>query len=72
MNTRQFGALPDGDRIALLDDQWALVESGKQPLDSYLALASAAADRSNERVWNQILGAIDTIERAERARKGQA
>ncbi|MDN4056205.1 M1 family metallopeptidase [Massilia sp. YIM B02763] len=70
VNTRRFGALPDGDRIALLDDQWALVESGKQPLDSYLALASAAADRSNERVWNQILGAIDTIERAERGTPG--
>jgi aminopeptidase N len=69
-NTRGFGALPDGDRIALLDDQWALVESGKQPLDSYLALAAAAGDRTNERVWNQILGAIDTIERAERGTPG--
>ena len=26
--TKNFGTLPDGDRIALLDDQWALVEAG--------------------------------------------
>jgi aminopeptidase N len=70
LNTRQFSALPDGDRIALLDDQWALVESGRQPLDSYLALASAMGDRPNERAWNQILGAVDTIERAERGMPG--
>jgi aminopeptidase N len=70
--TRQFAALPDGDRIALLDDQWALVESGKQTLDRYLALAQAMGDRPNERAWNQILGALDTIERAERGTPGHA
>jgi aminopeptidase N len=80
LNTRQFSTLPDGDRIALLDDQWALVESGRRPLDSYLALASAMEERTNERTnerpneraWNQILGAIDTIERAERGTPGHA
>jgi aminopeptidase N len=72
LNTRQFATLPDGDRIALLDDQWALVESGRQPLDSYLALASAMGDHPNERAWNQILGAIDTIERFERGTPGHA
>jgi aminopeptidase N len=70
LNTRQFASLPDGDRIALLDDQWALVESGRQPLDSYLALAGAMGAHPNERAWNQILGAIDTIERAERGTPG--
>jgi aminopeptidase N len=69
-NTRQFAALPDGDRIALLDDQWALVENGKQPLASYLSLVNAMGDRPNERAWNQILGALDTIERAERGTPG--
>jgi aminopeptidase N len=72
LNTRQFASLPMGDRIALLDDQWALVESGRQPLDSYLALAAAMGDHPNERAWNQILGAIDTIERAERGTQGHA
>jgi len=72
LNTRQFAILPDGDRIALLDDQWALVESGRQALERYLALAQAMGDRPNERAWNQILGALDTIERAERGTPGHA
>ena len=68
--TRQFASLPDRDRIALLDDQWALVESGAQPLASYLALAGALGTHVNERAWNQVLGALDTIERAERGTPG--
>jgi aminopeptidase N len=70
LNTRHFGTLPDGDRIAMLDDQWALVESGRQPLASYLSLVAALGDHPNERAWNQVLGAIDTIERAERGTSG--
>jgi aminopeptidase N len=75
LNTRQFASLPDGDRIALLDDQWALVENGTRPLASYLALADAMGvdamgAHPNERAWNQILGALDTIERAERGTPG--
>jgi aminopeptidase N len=70
LNTRQFAGLPDRDRIALLDDGWALVESGAQPLSRYLALAAAMGDHPNERAWNQVLGAFDTIERAERGTPG--
>nr|AGU09876.1 Peptidase family M1 [uncultured organism] len=69
-NTRQFAALTDRDRIALLDDQWALVENGSQPLATYLTLASALGANPNERAWNQVLGAVDTIERAERGTPG--
>jgi aminopeptidase N len=69
-NTRHFGALPDADRIALLDDQWALVENGAQPLASYLALATAMGKDLDERAWDQIIGALDTIERDERGAPG--
>jgi aminopeptidase N len=61
-NTAQFSRLPSGDRIALLDDQWALVESGEQPLASYLALAAAMGGDLNERAWSQIAAAFDVIE----------
>jgi aminopeptidase N len=61
-NTAQFAQLPAGDRIALLDDQWALVGSGEQPLASYLALAGAMGDDQNERAWSQIAAAFSTIE----------
>ncbi|WP_296942132.1 M1 family metallopeptidase [uncultured Massilia sp.] len=70
VNTKAFATLPDGDRIALLDDQWALVENGTRPLAGYLALVDAMGDSLNERAWNQILGALDTIERAERGTPG--
>lgn len=61
-NTAQFAQLPSGDRIALLDDQWALVESGEQPLASFLALAAAMGDDLNERAWSQVAAAFDVIE----------
>ena len=71
-NTRAFGTLPEADRIALLDDQWALVGAGAQPLSNYLALASAMGTTPNQRAWEQITGALDTIEAAERGSAGHA
>jgi len=68
--TRAFAALPAGDRIALLDDQWALVEAGSQSLPAYLALAAAMGTDLNERAWNQVTGALGTIEYAERGSPG--
>ncbi|MYN20955.1 M1 family peptidase [Rugamonas sp. FT107W] len=70
--TQSFASVPEADRIALLDDQWALVAAGAQPLASYLALASAMGDTANQRAWEQITGALDTIETAERGTAGHA
>ena len=69
-NTRQFAGVPDGDRIALLDDQWALVESAAAPLKTYLALAEAMGGNTDTRAWQQIVGALGTIEYAERGSSG--
>ncbi len=66
LNTRKFASLSDGDRIAMLDDQWALTQAGAAPLGSYLALVSAMGTVQNERAWEQITGALDTIEAYER------
>jgi aminopeptidase N len=65
-NSKNFDHLPDGDRIALLDDQWALVESGIAHLPSYLALASSMGADLDTRAWEQITHALETIEYAER------
>jgi len=70
LNTHAFGNLPDADRIALLDDQWALVDAGKAPLASYLALASKMGGSLDARAWVQIAGALGTIEHDERGSKG--
>jgi len=65
-NTKSFSHLSDGDRIALLDDQWALVESGIAQLPSYLPLASSMGADLDTRAWGQITHALETIEYAER------
>jgi aminopeptidase N len=70
VNTHSFASLPDGDKIALLDDQWALVESGTAPLPSYLALAEAMGESLDTRAWQQIEHALETIEHAERGTPG--
>ena len=65
-----FGSLPDGDRIALLDDQWALVESGAAPLASYLMLAASMGTDLDSRAWEQITEALGTVEYDERGSAG--
>jgi aminopeptidase N len=69
-NTKRFGQMRNGDRIALLDDQWALVEAGIRPLGSYLALASAMGTEQNQRAWDQITDALGTIVHDERGTPG--
>jgi aminopeptidase N len=70
VNTKNFSRLPDADKIALLDDQWALVESGAAALPSYLALASSMGADLDTRAWVQIAGALEVIEYAERGAAG--
>jgi aminopeptidase N len=61
-NAKSFAQLPAGDRIALLDDQWALVGSGKQDLPSYLVLARSMGHDLDVRAWEQVEQALQTIE----------
>lgn len=69
-NTHAFSTLPDGDRIALLDDQWALVQAQAAPLASYLALAENMGNDLDTRPWEQIITALGTIEYDERGSAG--
>jgi aminopeptidase N len=70
LNTKNFSRLPDPDRIALLDDQWALVEAEVDPLPTYLALAESMGPNLDSRAWTQIAAALRTIEFAERGSAG--
>jgi aminopeptidase N len=65
-NARSFSNLPDGDKIALLDDEWALVLSEHEELAAYLSLATSMGGDSDTRAWTQIAAALGTIEYAER------
>jgi aminopeptidase N len=70
VNTRLFPAAVNGDRIALLDDQWALVGSGQASLQNFLALASSMGADRDARAWQQIVQALAIIEYAERGSPG--
>jgi aminopeptidase N len=69
-NTRAFARVPDGDKIALLDDGWALAQAGEQPLGSYLALVAAMGSDTNSRAWEQVATALGTLEHDERGTPG--
>jgi aminopeptidase N len=69
-NTRYFGQIPDGDKIALLDDSWSLVLAGELPLGGFLALASNMGSDADTRAWQQIAGALGSIEHDERGGPG--
>jgi aminopeptidase N len=65
-----FHDLPGGDRIALLDDQWALVQAGQQQLARYLGLAEALGGDLNDRAWSQVIDALVQVETYERGTPG--
>jgi aminopeptidase N len=69
-NAQSFASLPDGDKIALLDDSWALVGSGNALLPSYLKFAEAMGEGLDARAWEQIEQAFGEIEHAERGKPG--
>ena len=70
LNQRGFATMPSADKIAQLDDQWALVEGNQAPLSSYLAFSSGMGNDLDARAWEQILGALGTLEFDERGTPG--
>jgi aminopeptidase N len=70
LNRSRFGSLPDADKIALLDDEWALAQTNAAPLPSYLALASSMGGDLDARAWTQITEALGTLEQLERGTPG--
>jgi aminopeptidase N len=54
--------LPEADRLGTLQDQWALVQSGRAPLDRWLELASALRDDPSPTVGGEIAGVIGFLD----------
>jgi aminopeptidase N len=69
---KAFGQLPMADRIALLDDQWALAKAGREILPTYLKFAGAMGGDLDARAWEQIAAALGSIESDEYWRPGHA
>ena len=62
-NRKFFATLAADDKIALLEDQWALARVGQAPLSSYLTLANAMGAERSATAWEQIVGALKALER---------
>jgi aminopeptidase N len=71
VDTHAFASFPEPDKIVLLDDQWALATTGAAPLAPYLSLVAALRDDPDERVWEQVLDALDVLAVAERGTPGE-
>jgi aminopeptidase N len=62
VNRKAFATLGADDKIAMLDDQWALARVGQAPLSSYLALANAMGAERSATAWGQIVGVLASLE----------
>jgi len=61
-NVKGFDRIPAADRLALLDDEWALVQAATEPLSGYLTLAAAMGTGLDPSAWQQVIRALETIE----------
>ena len=50
------------DRVNLLADNWALVETGRIQVDRYFTLADAVGSDRNRAVWEQVMGTIARLD----------
>jgi aminopeptidase N len=57
-----WSKLTEIDRVSFLSDAWAMLESGKLPVNVYLDLLPKVADETSLAVWEQTLGALETID----------
>ncbi|HEX6976547.1 MAG TPA: M1 family metallopeptidase [Vicinamibacterales bacterium] len=60
----EVGKLEASERIALLDDEWALVRAGRHDVGSFLDLASGFKAERNADVLETLAGTIGLIDRA--------
>jgi|HubBroStandDraft_1064217.scaffolds.fasta_scaffold00011_60 aminopeptidase N len=61
-----YKTLPPANRVALVADQWALVEAGRAEPASYLELTRALSAENERVVWSVVLDALTKIDEIER------
>ena len=64
--------LPEADRLGILQDQWALVQAGRAPLDRWLELASVLRDDPSPTVGGEITGVIGFLDHIFRGTAGRS
>jgi aminopeptidase N len=58
-----FSAVPEIDRLGLLNDTWALGEAGELPVTSYLELAEAVSIDSDPQILMQLADTFTSIDK---------
>jgi aminopeptidase N len=67
-----YARLAPADRVNLLADSWAMVESGRADVASYLDLTHELGSETEFAVWTQVIDAFTEIDRLERGSPGRA
>ena len=57
-----FGKLATIDQLGLMNDIWALGMAGEQPLSDYLDLAAAVPADAAPELWQEVAGALSSID----------
>ena len=57
-----FGKLATIDQLGLMNDIWALGMAGEQPLSDYLDLAAAVPADAAPELWQEVAGALGSID----------
>jgi aminopeptidase N len=55
-------ALPEADRLGILQDEWAIIQAGRAPLGHWLELASALREDPSPTVGGEITGVIGFLD----------
>ena len=67
-----FASLAPADRVNLLADQWALVQSGDAGIGTWLDLTRQLSHERSYTVWASVLDVLHQIDALERGSEGQA
>jgi aminopeptidase N len=67
-----FASFSNPDKIALLDNQWALARAGKSGLGAYFDMAGKMGSDYDARAWQQIIATLTTLEKDTRGTPNHA
>src|SRR5258708_8653130 len=65
---KSLAQMPVEDRVNFVADSWALVQAGRADPASYLALSEILGPDDRRAVWDQVIGALNGLNRLERDR----
>jgi aminopeptidase N len=65
---KSLASMTPEDRLEIVADSWALMQSGREPLSSWLALIEQIAVDDQRAVWGQVIGNLNALHHLSRGR----